>query len=77
MGKEFAEERKFDANVQVVINGKTVGAETELTCAQMSLMQPVSLEKMDVEQVEVQSTGRKGGSDVSMDEEEIKWIMDR
>jgi hypothetical protein len=70
LGKDFAEKKKFDANVQVVINEKIVGAETELTCAQMPLMQPVSLEKMDVEQVEVQSTGRIGGSDASMDEEE-------
>jgi hypothetical protein len=48
--------------VPVVINSKTVGGETKLTCVQMKQMQPVSLEKMDVEQVEVKSSGRQGGS---------------
>jgi hypothetical protein len=38
----------------------------------MRQMQPLSLEKMDVEQVEVQSTGRQGASpsETYLDEEE-------
>jgi hypothetical protein len=72
LGTKFAEKKRFDANVDVVINGKSVGAETKLTCAHMRHMQPVSLEKMDVEQVEVQSAGRRGASSsgASMDEDE-------
>jgi hypothetical protein len=71
-GKQYAESKKFSANVEVVINGKAVGGETKLTCAQMRQMQPVSLEKMDVEQVEVPATGRQGAtpSETSIDEEE-------
>jgi hypothetical protein len=71
LGKEFAGSQGFDPKVPVVINGKTVGGETKLTCVQMRQMQPVSLEKMDVEQVEVKSSGRQGGSpETSPDEDE-------
>jgi hypothetical protein len=59
------------------LSGSVAVDASEMLLEGLSLMQPVSLEKMDVEQVEVQSTGRKGGSDASMDEEEIKRIMDR
>eukprot|EP00980_Cylindrotheca_fusiformis_P011049 scaffold2535_cov126-Cylindrotheca_fusiformis.AAC.11 len=60
LGTKFAEEKGFDAAIDVVIDGKSIGAETKLSCAQMRQMQPVSLEKMDVEQVEVQASGRRG-----------------
>jgi E3 ubiquitin-protein ligase UBR4 len=72
LGEAFAEKKEFDAKAEVVINGKSIGAETKLTCAQMRQMQPVSLQKMDVEQVEVQPTGRIGfsSSDASGDEAE-------
>jgi hypothetical protein len=69
---EYAETKQFGADIDVVIKDKTVGGDTKLTCAQMKQMQPVSLEKMDVEQVEVQSSRRSGAppSEVSADEEE-------
>mmetsp|Transcript_16649 Transcript_16649/g.19200 ORF Transcript_16649/g.19200 Transcript_16649/m.19200 type:complete len:2254 (-) Transcript_16649:59-6820(-) len=53
MGKKFAANKKFSSSIEVVINGKSVDG---LTCAHMKEMEPVSLEKMemDVEQVDVQ-----------------------
>jgi hypothetical protein len=64
--------KRFSAKVAVVINGKAVGGETRLTCAQMRQMQPVSLERMDVEQVEVQSIGKQVGppSETSVEDDE-------
>lgn len=72
LGSNFAEKAGFDSKREVIINGKSVGAETKLTCAQMRQLQPVSLEKMDVEQVEVNSSGRRGSppSDESVDDDE-------
>ena len=70
VGERFASSKKFSAKVNVVINGKTVGGETRLTCAQMRQMQPVSLEKMDVEQVDVQVT-----DDSAEEEEELQKAL--
>lgn len=72
LGTNFAEKESFNARVNVVIEDKSVGAETKLTCAQMRQMQPLSLEKIDVEQVEVQAAGRWVGSSTgaSLDEDE-------
>jgi hypothetical protein len=54
VGKKFASNKNDNSSVEVVINGKSMGG--NLTCAHMKKMEPVSLEKMemDVEQVEVQ-----------------------
>ncbi|MGK3746908.1 MAG: hypothetical protein ACI90V_013771, partial [Bacillariaceae sp.] len=53
VGKKFAANKKYNSAIEVVVNGKSVGG---LNCAHMKEMEPVSLEKMemDVEQVDVQ-----------------------
>jgi hypothetical protein len=53
VGKKFAANKKYNSAIEVVVKGKYVGG---LTCAHMKEMEPVSLEKMemDVEQVDVQ-----------------------
>jgi len=53
VGKTFASKNRHSSSVEVVINGKSMGE--NLTCAHMKKMEPVSLEKMemDVEEVEV------------------------
>ena len=70
LGKEFAESQSFNPRLQVVINGKTVGVKTKLTCVQMKRMQPISLGRIDVEQVEEESSGHHGGSPDSSQEED-------
>lgn len=42
-----------------------MGGDSQLSCAQMRHMQPVALEKMDVDQIEVQPTNREGISQAS------------
>lgn len=48
---KFAEEKNFDCDVSVKIKGKVVGGAAELNCAQIKMMQPVTIPK-DVEEVE-------------------------
>jgi len=70
IAQSFAEKNEFDASVEVTINGRTVGAESKLTCLQLRQMHPVPLEKMDVEQVDVQSHDRQNPVDSIMIEED-------
>ena len=62
LGKKFASKRKHNPSIEVVINGKSMGQ--NLTCFHMKKMEPVSLEKieMDVEQVDVQYTHSQSSS---------------
>jgi len=55
VGKKFASNKRNKSSAEVVINGKSMGG--NLTCAHMKKMEPVSLEKMemDVEQLDVES----------------------
>ncbi|CAJ1939091.1 unnamed protein product [Cylindrotheca closterium] len=71
LGKKYAESNNFDPSVEVKVNGESVGAEPKLDCAQLKQMQPVSLERMDVELVEVSTNNPKEvkDSDDRMEEE--------
>lgn len=70
VAEKFAEKNKFSSSVQVTINGRTVGAVTKLTCAQLRQMHPVPLKKMDVEQVDVKATTRQSAQSDAMEEDE-------
>ena len=43
-GKRFAASQQFSADKNVLIDGKFVGEETKLTCAEVKLMQPVKIQ---------------------------------
>lgn len=77
LGNIFARNASFDSKQEVLIKGKTVGAKTKLTCSQMRQLQPVSLEKIDVEQVEVKIASRREtpSNDVSMDEDDLQKAL--
>lgn len=72
VGKKFASSKKHKSSAEVIINGKSMGG--NLTCAHMKKMEPVSLEKMemDVEQLDVETIHPKAliGSEGSVDEDE-------
>lgn len=66
MAETFAGKNKFDADVEVSIDGRTVGAESKLTCAQLRQMQAVPLAKMDI----IAARQSFELSDEAMDEDE-------